>query len=145
MTRKPIDEDEWGTMDRDTFLREWSTIRTELKVILSTRGKTRRRFRLLAMYESASGELLGEILRTSVGPVIRHRVNDVSEKYDRENPKHVGFRQRHKWRVVPFKGAEQTIGLMASGHGGTPGSFYHVFGEHIVGLRPYPDDAIVFK
>ncbi|MDC8980513.1 hypothetical protein PR370_01870 [Mycobacterium marinum] len=60
-------------MRQDVFDENWPTIATEVKTILATKGKTRKRFRIVAVYETINNELLIEVFRTSLGPVVAYR------------------------------------------------------------------------
>lgn len=59
-----------GSLDWETFEAQWSTIATEVRTILAAKGPTLRRFRIMAVYERSTDELVGQILRTTLGPVV---------------------------------------------------------------------------
>jgi hypothetical protein len=57
-------------MSHEVFDRNRSTVFTEIQIILAAKGKSRRRFRLMAVYEKKTGEMLAEVFRTSLGPAV---------------------------------------------------------------------------
>jgi hypothetical protein len=99
-----------GSLDWETFETEYSAIAIQVKAILSAKGKTRRRFRIVAVYEAATSEPVGEILRTTFGPVLVTRGADVdmTRKVDNGTATVVGFRLargEHRLAIWPFTGA----------------------------------------
>lgn len=61
-------------MDLDVFNENWSAIAAEVRTIAAAKGKTRKRFRFLAVYETCGGELVAEVVRTSFGHVVVYRI-----------------------------------------------------------------------
>jgi hypothetical protein len=59
-------------MSQETFAKNNRAIRAGLAAVISN-PKSRRRWRLLPVYEKDTGELLAEVFDTLYGPVIWHR------------------------------------------------------------------------
>jgi hypothetical protein len=62
-------------MDQDTFDQHRSDIMRTVDLLLQ-RLESRRRFRLFAIYEQGTGQLLAEVIRTTHGPVVVSRALD---------------------------------------------------------------------
>jgi hypothetical protein len=139
----------FGSMTYDVFDENWSTIATEVKTILGAGGKTRRRFRVFrgAVYERKTGELLAELLRTSLGPVVVFRAGEPGDNHASQKGEFlIGFRQArgvNGLAVAPFTGIESQdyFDLVASGGGRGQ---YLLTGEWLV-ARTYPDNLLVFR
>lgn len=95
-------------MSYDTFTNNIDAIRTEVRTILGTTGNTRRRFRIVALYDKGTGDPLGEIVRTSFGPVLAYTGMDWSEPNEPINGRRiVGFRRsRHLSSLEPITGSD---------------------------------------
>jgi hypothetical protein len=57
-------------LSQEDFDRHWPAIAAEVRMMLAAKGRTRRRFRTVAVYERGTGDLLDEAVHTSVGPVV---------------------------------------------------------------------------
>lgn len=57
-------------MTRDEYERNKSTVESDVRTILSTKGKSRRRFRFVAAYDRRTDDLLAEVIHTSKGLVV---------------------------------------------------------------------------
>lgn len=57
-------------ISREEYERHQSAIDTDVRLILSLKGKSRRRFRGAAVYDRATGDLLAESVRTTFGTVV---------------------------------------------------------------------------
>jgi hypothetical protein len=122
-------------MSREAFDANRADIDTQISTILATQGKTRRRFRLRAIYERRSSELVAELFATTHGPVLvmldaeyggasRHVANDI----------------RARGRdIAPLTGdpAQQFLVRARS-------RSYLVTGAHLAG-GTYPDNLLVIK
>jgi hypothetical protein len=131
-----------GSMTDAVFDENWPTIATEVKTILGAKGKTRRDFRIVAVYERKTGELLAELLRTSLGPVVVFRAGQWGARASQKGEIRVGFRQSrgvNGLAVAPFTGIESQPYFVAGGIGQ-----HLVTGQHIM-ARAYPDDLLVFR
>jgi hypothetical protein len=111
------------TMSQDVFDQNWSTIAVEVNTILAAKGKTRKRFRIVAVYEKSSGELLAEVLRTSFGPVVVYRAGAMGHGSIRRDPGAelpsyiIGTRQGRgalKFDVQPFTGYANQYFMMTT-------------------------------
>lgn len=60
-------------MSLDTFNENKAAVLAEVTTILSAKGKTRSRFRYIAVYEKCCGQLLAEVFLTSFGHVVAYR------------------------------------------------------------------------
>ncbi|MHA0287027.1 hypothetical protein ACXYX3_11305 [Mycobacterium sp. C3-094] len=64
-----------GWLERGCFDANLDQISVEVRAILQAKGLSRKRFRVLALYEVGTSFLLGEVLRTSFGPVFVYRTH----------------------------------------------------------------------
>ena len=116
------------TMSDEVFRENASQIVAEVRTIRSAKGKTRRRFRIVAIYERSSGLLLGEVLRTSFGPVVVYRTAVMAPAACRDMAL-VGYRQdRTCPGLEPFTGHPSQFFSMVS----TKGNHYPATGADII-------------
>lgn len=91
------------TMSLDEFGQNEPAILADVCAILNGKTKTRRKLRIVAVYERGTGRLVAEVLHTSQGPVVVHRVAAIET--DAGRPRRVdvrGFRREHA--VATFTG-----------------------------------------
>ena len=136
------------TMSYELFHENEEKIVAEVRTILLAKGKTRRRFRILAIYEQSSDSLVGEVLRTSFGPVVAFRAAATSEE---EEPAGggailIGFRQDRKHpAIAPFTGEQsQHFSILSTRAADGVTAHYPLTGADIT-ARTYADDLLVFK
>lgn len=91
-------------MSQEVFDENRQQITTEVNTILAAKGKTRRRFRIIAIYEKATGDLVAEVFRTSLGPVVVSLAAD-AKSFVPNFEEVVGFRQDRTQRdIEPLTG-----------------------------------------
>lgn len=126
----------------DDFARNCPQIRSQVSAILAAKGKLRSDLQLLAVYEDASGELVAEVLRTSVGPVVVYRPggDDMEVMWRADARDGSIFRQsRGEPRIEPFTGdPEQHFQMQA--HAQT----YVVTGRNLL-ERTYPGGVLIIR
>jgi hypothetical protein len=139
------------TMSYEVFAENESQIVAEVSMIRSAKGKTRKRFRILAIYEQGSSSLLGEVLRTSFGPVVVYRTALGGESPPAGDGNYLlGYRQGRKYPgIAPLTGNPDQYFSMVASKGTAPAegskmAHYPVTGAWI-SARSYPDDLLVFK
>ena len=127
-----------GSLDWETFEAKWSTIAIASRTIRGAKGKTRRQFRLMEVYETASGELVGEILPTTCGPVVLAW----GAELDMTRSAHGGItydyrlaRGVDRWALQPFTGDAQELYWLRS-----HSKRYTLLGEYFA-ARNYPETA----
>lgn len=128
-------------MSFEEFDENETTIAVEVNTILAAKGKTRSRFRIVALYERETGDLLGEVLRTSIGPVLVCRGIDWTEPHDAINGQvTIGYRTPDKYtNIVPVTGDDGQYFQIKS-----PLRWYHLNGDDFRS-RTYPGDLIAFR
>jgi hypothetical protein len=72
-------------MSQETFDEHKAAILDALDTLLDN-PKSRRRFRLLALYAKDTGELLAEVFRTNHGPLILHRSRGTANRGRKNYP-----------------------------------------------------------
>jgi hypothetical protein len=98
------------TLDNESFRRNMKTILVEVNAILAVKGKSRRRFRVLEIYEEGSDELVAEVLRTTLGMVIVYR-NHVGRTPDGD---FVLYRQGSTPHIAPLTGSpDQPVNIVS--------------------------------
>jgi hypothetical protein len=127
------------TMSWEMFKENESTIVAEVKMIMAVKGKSRKRFRIVALYEKSTGDLIAEVLRTSVGPVVVSRA--VEPTLDPVNGAVVipGFRLSQYHNIDPVTSDDQQFFSMKSRT-----IWYPLTGTWLRERR-YPDDLLVFR
>lgn len=129
-------------MSQEDYDANAELVATEVNAILGAKGKSRRRFRVTALYERASGDLVAEVLRTSLGPVVVSYGGDMNSvvpgPYNPDQQLRGFRRDRGQRKIEPLTDdPKQVFILMGSSES------HFLFGVHIH-ARWHPGDALVF-
>ncbi|HSS24487.1 MAG TPA: hypothetical protein VLL82_08800 [Mycobacterium sp.] len=126
------------TMSLAEFEQNEPAILADVCAILTGKTKIRKQLRLVAVYERSTGKLVAEVLRTTKGPVVVHRVAAIETESG--CPPRVdirGFRREHG--IAPLTGEpDQQFAIKGKS------TVYIVIGRNFI-ARTYPDDALVFR
>lgn len=126
----------------DDFARHCTQIRREVGIVLAAKGKLRSRLQLIAVRQADTGELIAEVLRTTVGPVVVYRPggDDMEVMWRADARDGSIFRQsRGEPRIEPFTGdPEQHFQMQA--HAQT----YVVTGRNLL-ERTYPGGVLIIR
>ncbi|MGO9354119.1 MAG: hypothetical protein ACLP3C_26005 [Mycobacterium sp.] len=135
-------------MSTAVFEQNEPAILADVCAILAGKTKIRKQLRLVAVYERSTGQLVAEVLRTTKGPVVVHRVAAIQTDLGRSaevvsesgRPAHVDIREfRREHGIAPLTGEpDQEFPIKGKS------AVYLVFGWNFI-ARTYPDDALVFR
>jgi hypothetical protein len=121
-------------MSNAVFETNRADIETQIRTILATKGKTRSRFRLRAVYEARTNDLVAELFRTTHGPVLV--MVDAEHAGAR---RHLADVRAHGRDIAPFTGdPEQQFIMRARSRS------YVISGAHFAS-GAYPDNLLVIK
>ena len=95
-------------MDGETFEKHWREIGLGLE-LLADHPKKRKAWRLLAVYEERTDQLVAEVMRTQYGPIVvmRIAVDDGAEKIEQDS----------KRNFEPLTGDPKQWWVMTTRHG----------------------------
>ncbi len=126
------------TMSLAVFEQNEPAILADVCAILAGKTKIRKQLRLVAVYERSTGQLVAEVLRTTKGPVVVHRVAAIETESGRPARVDIrGFRREHG--IAPLTGEpDQQFAIKGKS------AVYIVFGRNFI-ARIYPDDVLVFR
>lgn len=110
------------------------TITADVWMILAAKGKNRRRFRLAAVYEKKTGQLLAELVQTTCGPVVV-----MTDAEHGGGSAHMDGVRRRGRDIAPFTGdpGQEFVIKVKS-------RLYMVTGADFI-ARAYPGGALVFR
>jgi hypothetical protein len=126
------------TMSLDEFGQNEPAILADVCAILNGKTKIRKRLRIVAVYERSTGQLVAEVVHTSKGPVVVHRVAAIdTDSFPARRVDVRGFRREHG--IAPFTGEpDQQFAIKGNE------AVYVVTGRNFV-TRTYPGGALVFR
>lgn len=129
-----------GRMTWEVFNEHRDDIHLQVRTILAAKGMSRQRFRITALYERGSNNLVAEVLRTTFGPVV---VSAGSEPGSTEfvNGKILAFFRRTSeyHNVIPWTDDDGQFFQIRSST-----AWYTLRGVHIRERRS-PAEALVYR
>lgn len=128
------------TMSLAEFEQNEPVILADVCAILNGKAKIRKKLRLPggAVYERSTDQLVAQVLRTTKGPVVVHRVAAIQTESGRPARVDIrGFRREHG--IAPLTGEpDQQFAIKGKS------AVYIVYGRNFI-ARTYPGDALVFR
>lgn len=129
------------TMSVEVFRANEAAIAVEVTTILTAKGKSRSRFRIVALYERETGDLLGEVFRTTHGPVLIYRGIDWDEPYDAvDGHVNIGYRTPTNYTGLDPMTGDAGQAFQIRSHLRR----YHLRGDDFR-THTYPGDLIIFR
>lgn len=115
-----------GHMTEAEFDRHWPQIASDVRTIRAADNKSRNRFRVLALYEVKTAEMIAEVLHTHHGPVVVYRSH--SHELSRSAGGFKAFQRQNGLTVEPLTGdPDQTLHIWAGSGSGR----YQVMGADL--------------
>ena len=127
------------TMSLAEFEQNEPAILADVCALLTGKTKIRKQLRLVAVYERSTGKLVAEVLRTTEGPVVVHRVAAIASD-SHGLPQRLDVRTfRREHGIAPLTGEpDQQFAIKGES------TVYVVTGRNFI-ARAYPDRLLVFR